>query len=165
MALTASSSPLYINSATSLILTFTLVDTIAKTDYFQLVLPTNSTFSFIAISSSNISLFSSAVTYVSANTTLVMRQSSSSSTKYAGTVCTITVGRYNSPSSTKTTNPFLLQIYNSFNGLKMQGSATLTATAKTYGVTVAATSYLINDNTSYSFVVNITDSLLSTAMI
>ena len=165
LSLAASSSPLYVNSNTSLILTFTLSDTISKSDYFQLVLPANSSFTFIGISSSNLGLFPSATTYVAANNTLVMRQSSSSSTKSAGTVCQITVGRYTAPGSTKTTSAFLLQIYNSYNGLKMQGSATVTAVAKAYAVTVVAGSYLINQNTSYSFVVNVTDSLLSSAMI
>jgi len=121
---------MYINSLTSLTLTFTLADTISKTDYFQFVFPINSTFSFSAISSVNLQISSSAVSYIPANYTLVMRQSTSSSTKYAGTVCKITINTYTAPPNIKTTPFFTLQIYNSQNDLKMSGTATLTAAAK-----------------------------------
>ena len=62
-----SSNPLYINSGTFLILTFTLTDTISKNDYFQLVFPPGTTFTFLAVSTINLSIFSSLVSYISAN--------------------------------------------------------------------------------------------------
>ena len=105
------------------------------------------------MSTINLSIFSSAVTYVTANRTLVMRQAASSTTRWAGTVCRITVGRYTAPTSTLTATPFILQVYNQFNGLKMQGTASLSASAKPYVVTVTPGSYIVNDPTSYTFTV------------
>ena len=165
VALATSSSPLYINSLTSLIFNFTLADTISKSDYFQLTFPAGTTFSFVAIASSNLNLFSSGVTFNSTNLTLIMRQASTSPTRFAGTVCTITIGRYTAPPSTKTTDPFTFQVYTSTGGLKMQGLATISATANTYIATVGAASSNINKNTSYTFIVTTLDSMLSSSMI
>ena len=94
-----------------------------------------------------------------------MRQAASSSTRYAGTICTIRVGRYTSPSSTLAATPFIFQVYNQQNGLKMQGQTSLTAQAKPYAMTITPTSYLINEATSYTFDIVITDTVLSSGMI
>lgn len=165
LSLSSSSSPLYVNSGTSLVLTFTLADTISRSDYFQLVLPAGSTFSFVAISTINLSIFSSSVAYISSNQTIVMRQAISSPTRFAGTTCTITIGRYVSPPSTLTTSPFLLQLYDISNGLKMQGSATLTAVAKPYTLRVEPSSYFINKNASYTFTLTTQDRMLASGML
>ncbi len=165
LTLSTSSSPLYVNSLTSLIFNFSLTDTISKSDYFQLTFPSGTTFSFVAIASSNLNLFSSGVTYNSTNLTLIMRQASTSPNRFAGTVCSITMGRYTAPPSTKITDSFSLQVYTSTGGLKMQGLATITATANTYTTTVGAASYNINKNTSYTFTVTTLDSMLSSSMI
>ena len=153
------------NSLTSLIFNFTLTDTISKSDYFQVTFPLGTSFSFVAIASSNLNLFSSGVTYNSTNLTLIMRQASTSPTRFAGTVCSITIGRYTAPTSTKTTDPFALQVYTSTGGLKMQGTSTITATANTYTTLVTALNYNINKNTSYTFAVTTLDSMLSSSMI
>ena len=165
LSLSPSSSPLLVNSLTSLILSFSLPDTISKSDYFQLLFPSNSTFAFSVVSSSNLSLFNSGVTYNASNLTLIMRQATTSSIKFAGTVCAITVSQYRAPTSTKTTDYFTLQVYTSSGALKMQGVANLTATAKKYITTVLPASYLINNNASYAFTVSTTDSMLSSAVI
>ena len=94
-----------------------------------------------------------------------MRQATSSPTRYAGTICRITIGRYTSPSSTLPVSPFTLQVYNQQNGLKMEGSTSLTATAKTYTMTVTPVSYLINEPTTYTFQIDVTDTMLNTSMI
>lgn len=80
-----------------------------------------------------------------------MRQAASSPTRYAGTICRINVGRYTAPPSTLTATPFIFQVYNQQNGLKMQGEASITATAKAYTMNVAPSSFLINQATSYTF--------------
>jgi len=94
-----------------------------------------------------------------------MRQAASSTTRYAGTVCRITVGRYTAPTSTLTATPFILQVYNQYNGLKMEGSASLTATAKPYTVSLIPSSSIINDLTSYTFTITTSDNVLRTGMI
>lgn len=165
LSLSSSSVPLYVNSGTSLVLTFTLTDTISRNDYFQLVLPTGSTFTYLAISTINLSIFSSSVTYIASNHTIVMRQAISSPTRFAGTTCVITIGRYVSPPNTLTTAPFLLQVYDNSNGLKMQGNATLTAVAKPYTLQVVPTSSFINENTTYTFTLTIQDKILSSGML
>jgi hypothetical protein len=147
------------------VLTFTLTDTLSKNDYFQLVFPTGSVFSFVAVATINLSIFSSSVNFLSANSTLVLRQASISPTRYAGTVCRITIGRYTAPASTLPISPFLLQVYNQNNSLKMQGTASLTASPKTYAFTVAPASALINQPTSYAFTLAVQDPMLSTGMI
>jgi len=94
-----------------------------------------------------------------------MRQAASSTTRYAGTVCRITVGRYTAPTSTLTATPFTLQVYNQYNGLKMEGAASLTATAKPYTVSLIPSSSIINDLTSYTFTITTSDNVLRTGMI
>lgn len=166
LSLSPNVSPLYVNSASSLTFTFTLTDTISKTDYFQIVFPTGTIFNFNnAISGVNLLLFASGVTYTSSNLTLISRQSTSSPTIYAGTLCKIIIGAYTAPPSVKTTPDFILQVYNAQNGLKMQGSATVTALAKFYPLNVSASSYLINQNTVYTFVFTSTDFLTNTSFI
>lgn len=161
----ASNSPLYINTATSLILTFTLLDTLSKTDYFVLVLPSGASFSFIVIATFNLAIFSSGVTYDATNNTLVMKQAVTSPTRYTGTLCTITLGRYTSPPSTLTTLPFTLNVYDSSNGLKMTGQNTLTATAKSYTATMTSLSVLVNAATSYTLVLTTQDNMLAAGLI
>jgi hypothetical protein len=94
-----------------------------------------------------------------------MRQPISSSTRFAGTVCKITINTYTAPPSTKTTPSFTLQIYNSQNALKMSGTATITAVAKSYTLTALPQSYFINANTTYTFTLTTLDNLLASAMI
>lgn len=165
LGLSSSMSPLYVNSPTSLIFSFTLTDTIVKSDFFQITFPPNTTFAFSIVSSSNLSIFNSGVTYNSSNLTLTIRQATTSSTKFAGTLCSITLAQYKAPPSTKTTDPFTFQVYNSAGGLKMQGSATLTASPNTYVATVTPSTFIINKSTNYSFTVTSTDAMLSSGMI
>ena len=94
-----------------------------------------------------------------------MRQAASSPTRYAGTTCRIILGRYTAPPSTLPATPFIFQVYNQQNGLKMQGQASLTATAKTYSLTITPTSFIINQPTSYTFDLITTDTILKTSMI
>lgn len=107
----------------------------------------------------------SLVSYVSSNYTLVMRQSTSSATRFAGTVCRITINSYTAPPNTKTTGPFTLMVYNNQNALKMSGTATLAAVPKTYALSVIPQSYFINANTTYTFTLITTDNLLASATI
>jgi hypothetical protein len=166
VSLTANTSPFYVNTASSITFTFTLTDTILKTDYFQIIFPTGTIFTFNNfIAGSNLLLFSTGVTYIPAYLTLISRQSSSSPTKYAGTICKITIGSYTAPSSVKTTDNFILQVFNSQNGLKMQGTATMTAQANIYSMNVTASTYLINQNAVYSFTFTSIDFLTNTSYI
>lgn len=144
LSLTANTSPLIVSTSTTLVFTFTLTDTIIKSDYFVLIFPSGTTFTLLALSTVNIQNFLSGATYTSSNLTLLMRQSAASSTKFAGAVCKISVSSYTAPPSVKTTGNFILQVYNNQNYLKMQGTATLTAQANTFTMSVAASSYLIN---------------------
>ncbi len=153
------------NSLTSLSFHFTLTDTISRTDYFQVIFPIGTSFTFTAIATTNLNLFSTGVTYNSTNLTIIMRQASTSPTRFAGTVCTITIGRYTAPTSTKTTDSFTFQVYTSTGGLKMQGISTITATANIYNAAVTALNYNINKNTSYTFTLAILDAMLSSSMI
>jgi hypothetical protein len=165
VALVANLNPLIVNSATSLTFTFTLTDTLTKTDYFQISFPTGSLFSFVVISAVNLQLFSSGVTYISSNLTLIMRQSAASPTKYAGTVCKISISSYTAPPSTKQTGNLLLQVFNYQNYLKMQGSASLAAQPNTFLMSIAANNYLINQNAAYTVSFTSTDFLTNTSYI
>lgn len=153
------------NNLTSLIFSFSLSDTLAKTDYFQIVFPAGTVFTFSIIISSNLSLFNSNVTYTSANLTLTMRQANASSNKFAATPCSITIGQYKAPPSSKTTDSFTLLVYNAAGGLKMQGTATLTANPNTYITSVSADTHVINKATNYSFTVSTLDVMLSSGSI
>lgn len=159
------SSPLYINTPTSLILTFTLLDTISKNDYFVLALPTGTSFNFLAIATTNLTIISTGVTYYANNYTLVMKQAVTSPTRYTGTLCTITLSLYTSPPSTLPTAPFTLSLYDSTNGLKMTGQNTLTAAAKTYSATVTPLSAFINAVTSYTLVLTTQDKILADGLL
>ena len=79
-----------------------------------------------------------------------MTQKSSNPDYSAGLSATITFIRYRAPPSTKTTDPITFTIFT--NGYsKMIGSSTLTAIAKNYSLTVAATSLIVNQYTTYTF--------------
>jgi hypothetical protein len=132
----------------------------------MIVFPTGTVFNYNnIISANNLLLFTSGVTYTASNLTLIARQSSASPTRFAGTVCRITIGSYTAPPTVKTTPNFILQVYNAQNGLKMQGSATITAQAKSYAMAVSATTYSINQNAVYSFTFTSTDFLTNTSFI
>lgn len=165
LSLTANTSPLIVSSSTTLVFTFTLTDTIIKTDYFVIIFPSGTTFTLQALSTSNIQIFLSGATYTSSNLTLLMRQSAASSTRFAGAVCRISVSNYTAPPSVKTTGNFILQIYNNQNYLKMQGTTTLTAQANTFTMSVAASSYLINQNAVYTFTITTLNFLTNTSYI
>lgn len=165
LSLTTSTSPLIVNSLTSLTFTFTLTDTLTKTDYFQIILPSGSTFSFIAISSPDLQLAFSNSVYTSANSSLIMRQPASNPTRFANTICRILISRYTAPPSVRPTDNFILQIYNFQNGLKMQGSASITARANTYIMSVTASTYLINQNAAYTIDFTTLDFLTNTSYI
>lgn len=94
-----------------------------------------------------------------------MRQPISSLTKYAGAVCSITLSKYVAPPSALTASPFLFQVYDQSNGLKMQGTASLSAQPKSYTLAVQSDSYLINYHARYNFTLTVTDTVLSTGMI
>lgn len=165
LSLTANLSPLIVSSSTTLVFTFTLTDTIIKSDYFLLVFPSGTIFSLQALSTVNIQIFLSGATYTSSNMTLLMRQSAASSTKFAGALCKISISSYTAPPSVKTTGNFILQVYNSQNNLKMQGTATLTAQANTFTMNVAASTYLINQNAIYTFTITTLNFLTNTSYI
>jgi hypothetical protein len=116
ITITPSLNPLLINTATGLQINFNLTDTISKTDYFQVIFPTDTIFTYSAISS-NLQIAS--VTYNSSNYTLSIRQSSAAPSRVAGTSCFVLFRTYTSPPSTKTTSPIYLTILTSAGYSKM----------------------------------------------
>lgn len=99
--------PLYVSSSTTLTITFTTLDTLAKTDFFRLIFPTGTNYVFSAVTSTNLQMFTSGASYFSANLTLLMRQSATSPSRNVGTLCKIIISNYTAPPSIKPTGDFL----------------------------------------------------------
>ncbi len=102
--------PLYVSSSSTLTITFTTLDTLAKTDFFRLIFPTGTTYVFSAVTSPNLQMFTSGASYFPTNLTLIMRQSATSPSRNAGTVCRIIISNYTAPPSLKPTADFLFQV-------------------------------------------------------
>ena len=90
-----------------------------------------------------------------------MIQNSSNPNYFAGTSITFTFIRYRAPPSTKATLPIVFSILN--NGFaSMTGSASITAVANNYTLSVSPTSSVVNVFTRYNFTFTMSDALTST---
>lgn len=146
------------NFAGGLTFTFTLTDTISIKNSFLITFPLGTTITYVQKSCS-INLQS--VAYNSTALTLTMIQNSSNPNYFAGTSITFTFIRYKAPPSTKATLPIVFSIMN--NGYSsMVGSASVTAVANNYTLTVSPSSNVINVFTKYNFTFTMSDALTST---
>lgn len=146
------------NFAGGLTFTFTLTDTISIKNNFVITFPLGTTITYIQRSCS-INLQS--VTYNSTALTLTMIQNSSNPNYFAGTSITFTFIRYRAPPSTKATLPIVFSILN--NGFaSMTGSASITAVANNYSLSVSPNSNVVNVFTRYNFTFTMSDALTST---
>ena len=146
------------NFAGGLTFTFTLTDTISIKNSFVITFPLGTTITFVQrVSSINLQ----SVTYNSTALTLTMIQKSSNPNYFAGTSITFTFIRYRAPPSTKTTLPIVFSILN--NGFaSMTGSASVTAIANNYSLSVLPDSSVVNVYTRYNFTFTMSDALTST---
>lgn len=145
--------------------TFTLTDTLSQTDTITINFPASTQLSFSTTTvSSNFSVFPSNATYDSTTLNLYLYMQNQGRTFASGSVLILTIGTYTAPPSIETTSAFTLSIYR--NGfIKMQGTATLTASSSTLSGNVSMTSTSVNANTSYVFTITTLDALSPTGKI
>lgn len=147
--------------AAGLICYFTTTDTISSKDTISAYLPSGSTFVYMQ-STSTFKLQSGS--YNSSNLTVNMVQLSGNSNYPSGTFANVTFVRLRAPPSTRPTSPIQLAIL--LNGYpKMIGSATISAVANTYALTVSPSSSIVGVYTSYTFTFTMTDALTSSGLI
>jgi hypothetical protein len=146
------------NFAGGLTFSFGLTDTISFRDYFLITFPAGTTITFIQ-STSTIRLLST--TYTSSNQSLVILQNTSNSNFVSGTQVNITFIRYRAPPSTRPSGSITFTVMNS-GYAKMTASATITAIANNYTLSVSAASSVVNVYTSYTFSFTMSDALTST---
>lgn len=167
--LTARTMPLAVTSPTNLTVntpvgltfTFTLNDSVSRTSYVIIRFPADGVVNYVSFSST-VLFFQSPLVFVPASRELRLNQTNSSGIRNAGTIASISVTTYTTPSSARVTAPFVLEIW-SAGGLKMQGSATLNILPKAYASTLSTVNTTINVVTSYSIVFRIDDALSSSA--
>lgn len=146
------------NFAGGLTFSFGLTDTISFRDYFLITFPVGTTITFIQ-STSTIRLLST--TYTSSNQSLVIIQNTSNSNFVSGTQVNITFIRYRAPPSTKSSGSITFTVMNS-GYAKMTASATITAIANNYTLSVSAASSVVNVYTGYTLSLTMSDVLTST---
>jgi hypothetical protein len=146
------------NFVGGLTFSFGLSDTISYRDYFLITFPAGTTITYTQ-STSTIKILST--TYTSSNQSLVIIQNASNSNYVSGTQVSITFIKYKAPPSTKPSGTITFTVMNS-GYTKMAGSATITAIANNYTLTVAPASSVVNVYTSYTFAFTMSDVLTST---
>jgi hypothetical protein len=152
------SGPMGVNNFVGgLTFTFTLTDTISNRDYFLITFPTGTAISY-SLATSNIRIINP--TYTAANLSLVLLQNTTNPNYPAGTTITITFIRYRAPPSTRPSAAINFTILNNAFA-KMSASATITAIANNYTLSVSATSNVVNVLTSYNFSFTMADPLAS----
>jgi hypothetical protein len=153
-------TPIVVNKNVTLRFSITLVDTMNSYDTFTIVFPTG-----IKIYTPT---FGGLLTFTGPSltgTTVTVSQSTTSIKAYSsGYVLNITFSTITAPPSTQVTSPIYFYI-NRDGNTKMVGSSTIQASMDSLNFSVTPSSNLVNQNTSYVFVVNINDPILSSGRI
>jgi hypothetical protein len=140
----------------------TLTDIINYYDTFQISFPTGSKLTALSVSGGGgITLTNLKLTN---STTITFGQVSTNKNYPAGSILNITFSNFTAPPSTQITQPIVLTILRDLYS-KMIGSGTVQAIMSTLSFTVAATSTLVNLNTSYVFNITIADAISSSGRI
>jgi hypothetical protein len=153
-------TPIVVNKNVTLRFSITLIDTMNSYDTFTIVFPTG-----IKIYTPT---FGGLLTFTGPSltgTTVTVSQSITSIKAYpTGYILNITLSTITAPPSTQVTSPIYFYINRDWN-TKMIGSSTIQASMNSLNFSVTPSSNLVNQNTSYVFVVNITDPILSSGRI
>lgn len=153
-------TPIVVNRNVSLRFSINLVDTINSFDSFTVVFPAGYKIYNPA--------FSGLLTFVNpslTNTTVTVSQSTASIKSYStGYVLNITFSTVTAPPSTQV-SPLIYLYINRDGNTKMVSSSTIQANTNSLTFTVTPNSYLVNQNTTYVFVITTSDALLSSGRI
>jgi hypothetical protein len=153
-------TPIVVNRNITLRFSISLVDTINSYDTFTIVFP--STFRIFTPTFGGLLTFTGASV---TGTTVTVSQSTSSIKSYpTGYSLNITFSTITAPPSTQVSSPILFYV-NRDGNTKMVASSTIQANTNSLTFTVTPSSNLVNQNTTYSFVITTTDAILSSGRI
>lgn len=154
------STTMTVNKMVGLRFDMGLADTVDQNDVFTIVFPTGTSFTYASILGTGIFLtpvITGQTVSISQDTTFLKTFSKNSN-------YTINFYNFKAPPSTQVSSPIVLRVLrNSYP--KMTGSVTVQAVASTLNASVSAAVSTVWANTTYSFVVNISDSLSSSGTI
>lgn len=151
-----------VNQPVSLRFSVTLTDVINYLDTFLITFPTGTKVTAVTVSGGGtITVTNLKLT----NLTLVSFSQSSANKNFpAGSNLNITFSNMTAPPSTQPTQPIYFSVLRD-NFAKMTGSNTLQAVISTLSFTLAASSTLVNSNTTYTFNITLLDALSSSGRI
>lgn len=160
---TATVSPLFVNSAAGFRVSFSVTDSISKTDYFRIEFPLDSTRITYLFKLSSLNL--GTTTYDNSTGFITFFRTTSAVDSLIGESHYITFQSYLAPRSTRPTNNIRFVVLSARGFEKYVGNGTITAVEKTYTSTLAATNLSVVRTSNYSISFTLADSLTTTGMI
>ena len=157
-----STTTLTVNSLVALRFNFTLTTTIDRNDYFRVVFPTGTTFSF-STPILGTSVYITPPT-ISGQTVEIHHSTAVSATQTYSSTYILVIQFFQAPPSTVPTQPILFSVVRN-NYPIMTGSASLTAVADSLTASVTVANSQVLTSTSYTFSIPLAHPLSSSGMI
>lgn len=162
ITITSTSSPLFVNILSGFRVNFTITDTIAKTDYFQLQFPLSFPINYMFKLSS---LALGTTSYSNTTGYLTFQRTAQAMDSMIGESHYITFQVFTAPPSIRPSGTIRFVVLSARGFEKYAGTGTITAVAKSYSSVLSVSNTTVGVLSNYTLSFTLADPLTTTAMI